>query len=67
MINKNLLRYHYSEAGYNVVTLAEELGMNQATLSRKINGISDFNRVDIIKLTEVLNLTPEQVMKIFFE
>lgn len=66
MINKNLFRYHYSEAGYNVVTLAKKLGMNQATLSRKINGISDFTRVDIIKLTEVLNLSPEQVMTIFF-
>ena len=66
MLNKNKLRGKIAEAGMTVASLAAAIGLNPATLHRKINGETEFTRAEIQTITEVLNLTVEEVQEIFF-
>lgn len=50
--------------GYNMRQIAEELGIDVATLYRKMRGESDFFRGEIQKLCEILEF--ENPMEIFF-
>ncbi|WP_029502532.1 helix-turn-helix domain-containing protein [Lachnoclostridium phytofermentans] len=52
------------ECGKTVQEVASFLGINPATLYRKMNGESDFYREEIQKLKEFLNL--KDPMEIFF-
>lgn len=45
--------------------IAKTLGIDKATLSRKISGQSDFYRNEIAKLCKILDLTSEEIMQIF--
>ena len=45
--------------------VAKELGIDKATLSRKISGQSDFYRNEIAKLCKILDLSPEEIMQNF--
>ena len=49
------------EAGYNIGTLAEEIGMSRATLSSRINGKTDFARSEMEKTAEILGKRPEDI------
>lgn len=60
------LKYHMAKKGYTIENLAKALDMNAATLSRKINGRSDFYRSEINEVKELLNLTDDEVIGIFF-
>ena len=51
---------------YTNPELARIIGINPATLWRKINGISDFYRRDIERIKAALKLSAEQVDRIFF-
>lgn len=66
MFNKNLFKAKLVEHGYSVKDVADMLGCNQATLYRKINGTSDFDRNDIQLIKLTFNLSPEEVNNIFF-
>lgn len=46
--------------------LAEELGMNETTLSYKFNGISDFTREEMKKICKILDEPLEMIIKYFF-
>lgn len=47
--------------------LADRIGINEATLYRKMNGASDFTRGEIQKIFTVLDIdSPEQIKDIFF-
>lgn len=52
------------ERGKSIQEVADFLGINSATLYRKMNGESDFYREEIHKLCNFLNF--EDPMKIFF-
>nr|WP_195366009.1 helix-turn-helix transcriptional regulator [[Eubacterium] tenue] len=45
--------------------LAQKLGVEKASYCRKENGKSAFSLEDVIKLKNIFNLTPEEVVKIF--
>ena len=49
-----------------VKDVAEAVGINEATLYRKINGTSDFTRNKIQLIRQYLNLCAEEVDEIFF-
>lgn len=53
-------------AGITMETLAEILGINPATLSRKVNGNSDFTRNEMQLIKSRLNVSPENMDAIFF-
>ena len=66
MFKKNELRAVMARKEMSANELAKALGIDPATLSRKISGQSDFYRNEIEKLCKILELTPEETMQIFF-
>ena len=66
MFNKNKLRGKIVEKGYSVRTIAAEIGLNEATFYRKMNGTSDFTREEIQKIALLLNLSVQEKEEIFF-
>lgn len=66
MFDKNKFKARIVEKGLNYCKLANLLGINQATLCRKINGNSDFSRSELQILKTTLELTPEAAEQIFF-
>ena len=48
-----------------VEDLAKEIGINAATLHRKMNGTSDFYRDEIERIRNALDLSQEEVLNIF--
>lgn len=65
MLDGNLLKYYISRKS-NLRDIATVLDINQATLSRKINGHNEFTRDEINKLKDYLNLSVEEMNNIFF-
>ncbi len=65
-MDPELLKYHAAKSGYSMSKLAEALGINASTLSRKLNGDTDFTRSEIVILKKCLHLSLEDVDLIFF-
>lgn len=66
MINRNEFKASYDRLGLNQSDVASMIGVNPATLQRKLNGTSDFNRNEIQLLKSGLKLSIDQVIAIFF-
>lgn len=66
MFNKNALKAKVAENGLTMGRLASMLGINDATMSRKMSGISDFKRSEIHEIILALNLSSADVNRIFF-
>ena len=66
MFNKNLFRAKYIERNLKAADVATILGINPATLSRKVSGESDFTRNEIQLFRTALNLSAEEITEIFF-
>lgn len=64
MTNTNLLKYLIAISGYTITELAQKLNMGRTTLSRKINGKSDFNTSEIMTLCDLIGV--EDKDPIFF-
>lgn len=66
-MNKRLLRSIMALHGERNCDLADVLGISEQTLSAKMNeNGSEFKQGEIFAITAHYNLTPEQVMDIFF-
>ena len=65
-MNLLLLKSTMVEKGITDQELSSLLGINQATLFRKKNGTSDFDRNEIKVIKEVLDLTDRDIDLIFF-
>ena len=65
-MNTELLRYRARVRGCSMAKLASLLGVNPATLTRKMTGESDFNRNEIKLIKDNLHLSNEEVDAIFF-
>lgn len=67
MVNVNKLKGKIVERGLNVENLAERIGMDRATLYRKLasNGRTMLIR-DADKIAKELDLSPDESMAIFF-
>jgi len=68
ILNVNKLKGKMVEKGLNVTMLANELGIDRATLYRKLNNegatltIREANRI-----AEILDLTSKEAVEIFFK
>lgn len=66
MFNRDLFRAKYIEHGMNSDDVARIMGINPATLYRKMGGISDFTRNEIQLFRAALQLSPKETDAIFF-
>ncbi|MDU1265362.1 MAG: hypothetical protein E6970_05995 [Peptostreptococcus sp.] len=66
MTDKDLLKYHIAKSGKTVSCVIKYLGISEASYYRKVNGVSDFTRNEIQLMKDILNLSMEEVEKIFF-
>ena len=66
MINKAKLRYHLEISQVSQDELANALGVNPTTLYRKMNGLNDFYRHEILLIKEKLDLSTDEMNDIFF-
>lgn len=66
MFNKNLFKSKYIEHNLKAADVAVLLGINPATLTRKMSGESDFTRNEIQLFRMALNLSAEEIENIFF-
>lgn len=66
MLNKNLFRSEVVKAGLTFEQVAQFMGINVATLYRKLNGESDFTRNEITMFKSCLGLNMDSITAIFF-
>lgn len=66
MFKKNEFRAMLARKEISVGEIAKALSIDPATLSRKISGQSDFYRNEIEKICQILELTPDETLQIFF-
>lgn len=66
MFDKNKFRGSVISAGKTMAEVARYLGINPATLTRKMDGTSDFTRSEIQLLRTYLSLSDESLNAIFF-
>lgn len=66
MTNRDLLREKISESGIIMRHLAEKCGITPQSFSGKINGHSEFSISEAKVLRDLLNLTDDDFMAIFF-
>ena len=66
IMDQALFKYYVARKGYKLNEIAEILGVNSSTLYRKITGENDFTRSEIITLKNILELTIEELDKLFF-
>lgn len=66
MFDKARFRAALILKGLTMEQLAAALSINPATLSRKINGVTDFTHSEMKRIREILSLSTEQFEGIFF-
>lgn len=65
-MNKKELQVEMVRFGDNGDSLAKALGITRSTLSRKMNGISDFTYNEMSIIIHRYNLSGERIKEIFF-
>lgn len=66
MVNTNKLKGRIIEKGYSVATLAKAIGVDKSTFYRKLGGECPFTIQDADRIADVLQLTPDEAVAIFF-
>jgi plasmid maintenance system antidote protein VapI len=66
MVNVNKLKGKIIENGLNIPELANKIGMDKATLYRKINNSGKFTIKEADCISKELDLSLEEVNAIFF-
>ena len=66
MIDTNKLRGRIIEKFGSARAFAEEICMNEATLSRKLNNELEFRYDEVIKISEYLDIKPEEIGPYFY-
>jgi hypothetical protein len=61
------LRAEFCRNGKSLGDVSKALGINRASLWRRLNGSVDFNRKEIVMLINFLCLDPDKIMYIFFD
>ena len=65
-MNANELRGKITAKGLNVQTFCDQYGFVRSTFDRKLNGTSEFNREEMEKIIDALDLTWDDIRNIFF-
>lgn len=66
MVNTRLLRGKIEEKGTNISEIAAQMGVDKATLYRRIANSETFTIGEVNKITEILSLSHEEAISIFF-
>ncbi len=66
MFKRNEFRAEVVRRGMTIDDVAKAIGINPASLHRKMNGTSDFYRGEIETIVHLLNLSGDDVLRIFF-
>lgn len=66
MFKKNEFRAEVVRNSMSLEDVAKAIGISYVSLYRKMNGTSDFYRGEIEKIVRLLNLSGEDVLRIFF-
>lgn len=66
MVNVDLLKGKIAERRTNVSEIAVKIGVDKATLYRRIADGSTFTIGEVEKIAAVLNLTHDEAISIFF-
>ncbi len=66
MFQRNEFEAEVKRNGLTLKAVAQSIGIDTATLYRKMKGDGDFYRNEIEKLIHLLNLSGEAVVRIFF-
>lgn len=66
-MDSNKLKGIRVSKGYTQEEISIKLGMAIRTYNRKELGAVEFNRIEILRIAEILELTIESVNEIFFE
>ncbi len=66
MIDAAKLKYYCAIKEITMGDLAKALGIDQATIYRKLSGKSDFYRHEINSVKEILKLSAKEMNEIFF-
>ena len=64
--NINKLKGKITENGYTMKTLSADIGLCETSLRRKINDKSDFTLSESLKVKEILHLSTDDYLDIFF-
>lgn len=67
MINRDLFNKALKDSGKSLAAVSGYLGINPSTLYRKITGITDFSRNEIILMKDCLGLSENDLYAIFFD
>lgn len=67
-MNVNKLKGKIVEKGFNIADVANRMGVDKATLYRKINAQGESLTIkDVSRITDILELSSEEVTNIFFD
>ena len=66
MFQKNEFKAAMARKNITIADIAKALNVNPSTISRKINGLTDFTRGEIDAVSKLLELSPSDVLNIFF-
>lgn len=66
MFDEKEFRLKMISAGLSIKDIANAVGVNEATLYRKIKGITDFSRNEMVVIRSVLRMNTDEFEKIFF-
>lgn len=61
-----ILKEKMKSKGYGVISFSKAIGISHQALYDKLNGKTAFNVNDVLAIRNVLELTNEEVMGIFF-
>lgn len=52
--------------GISVYSLAERIGIESSTLYKKLRGVTEFTQSEISKIANVLGMSREEILAVFF-
>lgn len=61
---RGLVSYYLTKYNYNKSELALKVGISPASFYRKLDNPQTFSFGEFQKLKDILNLTPEQILKV---
>ena len=65
-VNRNLLMARIKMKGYSVGEFLSEVKISKSSWSKKTRGIRDFTRMEMLRISDVLDLSLEDAADIFF-
>lgn len=66
MVNTQLLDERIAASGFKLSYIVENVGLSRQGFDKKRKGITPFRKAEVYVLSDMLKLTDEEKMKIFF-